>query len=77
MTSLAARPSVVVVGAINVDHVLNVERFPIPGEGVDATADHEGFGGKGANAATAAALDVREKYPSAYDWSAFSISGAG
>ena len=62
MTSLAARPSVVVVGAINVDHVLNVERFPIPGEGVDATADHEGFGGKGANAATAAArigADVR------------------
>jgi CHAT domain-containing protein len=28
-------------------------------------------------ATTAAALDVREKYPSAYDWSAFSVSGAG
>ncbi|MDH3892383.1 MAG: CHAT domain-containing protein [candidate division Zixibacteria bacterium] len=30
-----------------------------------------------ANAATKAAIEVREKYPSAYDWSAFSISGAG
>lgn len=30
-----------------------------------------------ANAANAAALDVREKFPSAYDWSAFSLFGAG
>jgi CHAT domain-containing protein len=29
------------------------------------------------NAACAAALDVREKFPSAYNWSAFSIFGAG
>ncbi len=30
-----------------------------------------------AKSATEAALDVREKHPSAYDWSAFSIYGAG
>ncbi len=30
-----------------------------------------------ANAAAAAATDVREKFPSAYDWSAFSLYGAG
>jgi CHAT domain-containing protein len=30
-----------------------------------------------ANAATAAATEVRERFPSAYNWSAFSISGAG
>ncbi len=46
---------VVVVGAINVDHVLDVERFPVPGEGVHAIGEHEGFGGKGGNAAAAAA----------------------
>jgi CHAT domain-containing protein len=34
-------------------------------------------GAAAADAAAAAALDVREKYPSAYDWSAFSIYGAG
>jgi len=30
-----------------------------------------------AKAVTAAAVEVREKFPSAYDWSAFSIAGAG
>jgi tetratricopeptide (TPR) repeat protein len=30
-----------------------------------------------AKAVTAAAVEVRERFPSAYDWSAFSISGAG
>jgi CHAT domain-containing protein/tetratricopeptide (TPR) repeat protein len=30
-----------------------------------------------ATAVTSASLDVREEFPSAYDWSAFSISGAG
>lgn len=55
MSGSAPRASVVVVGAVNVDHVLDVERFPASGEGVHATGEHEGFGGKGGNAATAAA----------------------
>lgn len=50
------RPGVVVVGSLNVDYVISVERHPRPGETVlDAQVEFHG-GGKGANQASAAAL---------------------
>ena len=47
---------VVVVGSINQDFVLNVERRPEPGETVTDADLSKGNGGKGANQAAAAAL---------------------
>lgn len=46
---------IVVVGSMNRDAVLEVERHPIPGETVTAFAFHVADGGKGANQAVAAA----------------------
>jgi ribokinase len=46
---------VVVVGSINVDLVVSVERLPLPGETVLGGAFARYFGGKGANQAVAAA----------------------
>ena len=44
----------VVLGSINVDHILNLERFPSPGETLTGHRYQVAFGGKGANQAVAA-----------------------
>ncbi len=44
----------VVLGSINVDHILNTTRFPRPGETVIGKQYQVAFGGKGANQAVAA-----------------------
>jgi ribokinase len=49
-------PDVFVVGSINQDFVLSVERRPEPGETVTEAQLSKGNGGKGANQAAAAAL---------------------
>jgi len=49
-------PFVVVVGSINVDHIVTTPRFPRPGETVLGTAVTSSVGGKGANQAVAASL---------------------
>ncbi|MFH1737819.1 MAG: PfkB family carbohydrate kinase, partial [bacterium] len=49
-------PKIVVVGSINMDLVVTVNRFPIPGETVRSTSFVTVPGGKGANQAAAAAL---------------------
>ena len=49
-------PSVVVVGSVNVDHVVTAPRFPRPGETIMGTSVASSVGGKGANQAVAAAL---------------------
>ncbi len=46
---------VVVVGSLNVDVVVHVARHPGPGETVMGSEPQQGFGGKGANQALAAA----------------------
>lgn len=45
---------VVVVGSVNVDHTVEVERFPRPGETLLASSLRSSMGGKGANQAVAA-----------------------
>jgi ribokinase len=58
MSSTASRPatgSVLVVGSINEDVVLEVPRFPQPGETLPSTRVMRNPGGKGANQAVAAA----------------------
>ena len=47
-------PPVVVVGSINVDTTMELQRLPSPGETLLATATHSTLGGKGANQAVAA-----------------------
>lgn len=44
----------VVLGSINADHILNLERFPQPGETLNGQHYQIAFGGKGANQAVAA-----------------------
>ncbi|MDC9594207.1 ribokinase [Xenorhabdus sp. IM139775] len=44
----------VVMGSINVDHILNLKSFPQPGETVKGEQYQVAFGGKGANQAVAA-----------------------
>ncbi|MFH2245955.1 ribokinase [Enterobacter sichuanensis] len=46
--------NLVVLGSINVDHILNLESFPTPGETVTGNQYQVAFGGKGANQAVAA-----------------------
>src|SRR6185436_3861474 len=46
---------VAVVGSLNVDYIATVDRLPVAGETVPATALVRRFGGKGANQAVAAA----------------------
>lgn len=46
---------VVVVGSINVDHTIVLDRFPQPGETLLASSMTDSVGGKGANQAVAAA----------------------
>ena len=50
-----AAPKLTVVGSINLDLVVRVERLPRPGETLAATSYETFFGGKGANQAVAAA----------------------
>lgn len=45
----------VVLGSINVDHILNLPQFPLPGETLRGQRYQVAFGGKGANQALAAA----------------------
>jgi ribokinase len=52
---MTARPSVLVVGSINVDLVVHAERLPAPGETVAGGRFERSGGGKGANQAVAAA----------------------
>jgi len=47
--------TVVVFGSLNMDHIVYVERFPLPGETVLAVSSQSALGGKGANQAVAAA----------------------
>ena len=57
------QPLVVVVGSINLDTTLDVERLPSAGETVLATGVRTAVGGKGANQAAAAA---RQGVPTAF-----------
>jgi ribokinase len=47
---------VVVIGSVNVDHVVEADRFPAPGETLTGRRARTGLGGKGANQAVASAL---------------------
>ena len=42
-----AAAKLVVLGSINVDHILNVQQFPQPGETVRGDRYQVAFGGKG------------------------------
>lgn len=44
----------IVLGSINIDHILNTTRFPKPGETITGHGYQIAFGGKGANQAVAA-----------------------
>ena len=50
------KPRIVVVGSINMDLVVTVERFPVPGETIRSSSFVTVPGGKGANQAAAASL---------------------
>lgn len=51
----AARPSITVIGSLNVDLVTYASHMPAAGETMAATSFHTGLGGKGANQAVACA----------------------
>jgi ribokinase len=48
-------PEIVVVGSCNVDLITYTDRFPVVGETIEGRDFKQGFGGKGANQAVAAA----------------------
>ena len=48
------RKKLIVLGSVNVDHILNVPKFPKPGETLSGSNYKISFGGKGANQAVAA-----------------------
>lgn len=52
----SGHPEVVVVGSAMTDLIAYVDRIPHPGETMPATGFTQGFGGKGANQAAAAAM---------------------
>ena len=53
--------SLVVLGSINADHILNLQSFPTPGETVTGNHYQVAFGGKGANQAVAAGVETADK----------------
>jgi ribokinase len=55
MPDTSPLPRVVVIGSANIDLVLNLPSLPVPGESVGGGIFRQTFGGKGANAAVAAA----------------------
>ncbi|WP_327683147.1 PfkB family carbohydrate kinase [Kitasatospora sp. NBC_00458] len=55
MTASTAPGRVVAVGSVNIDRILRCPALPAPGETVLVTDSAQGFGGKGANQAVAAA----------------------
>ena len=55
MSRVETRPKVTVIGSNMMDLITYVQRFPVPGETVEAHRFDLGFGGKGANQAVAAA----------------------
>lgn len=50
-----SEPAVLVVGSLHVDHMVQVEQLPVPGETVIATGSWSQLGGKATNQAVAAA----------------------
>lgn len=56
MTHPSAAAHVVVIGSMNVDHVVEADRFPAPGETLTGRTARTGPGGKGGNQAVASAL---------------------
>jgi ribokinase len=54
---------VVVVGSSNIDLIMKMERLPRPGETVSEAEFAQGFGGKGANQAVAAARAGGDRHP--------------
>jgi len=68
------RPSVIVVGSINVDFVVRVVRLPRPGETVSGGSYERHGGGKGANAAVAAARSAKRSMMLPKNWEARSLS---
>lgn len=48
-------PGLLIIGSSNLDHCLNVARFPTPGETLNSKQYFQAYGGKGANQAVAAA----------------------
>ncbi|KAH8894572.1 Ribokinase-like protein [Thozetella sp. PMI_491] len=55
MTSPAEKPTIAVIGSLNVDLVTYTPRIPAAGETMTASGFHVGLGGKGANQAVACA----------------------
>lgn len=53
---MADPPEVVVIGSMNIDHVVEADAFPRPGETILGRTARVGLGGKGSNQAVAAAL---------------------
>jgi ribokinase len=49
-------PEVVVIGSVNIDHVVVADTFPAPGETIMGNTAHVTLGGKGSNQAVAAAM---------------------
>jgi ribokinase len=49
-------PEVVVIGSVNIDHVVVADAFPAPGETIMGNTAHVTLGGKGSNQAVAAAM---------------------
>jgi ribokinase len=52
--SLSKSRKLVTLGSVNIDHILNLDHFPHPGETVSGNQYRIAFGGKGANQAVAA-----------------------
>ena len=63
--------SLVVLGSINADHILNLQSFPTPGETVTGNHYQVAFGGKGANQRDNCPTNVDRHIPAAPPESAF------